>query len=824
MRAASFLCSAMNISINWLREYAGTALSPAQIAEVLTAIGLEVESIEQVDALPGGLRGVVVGEVLACDRHPDADRLSITRVDLGRGEPVQIVCGAPNVATGQKVLVATVGTTLHPSSGEPIIIKKSKIRGAESQGMICAEDELGLGEGHDGILVMDASLAPGTEAGEALGLKTDYILSIGLTPNRTDAFSHMGVARELCAALTHMEGRTGEEIPLHSPDVSAFSTGAEKPRVLIEVHDPEACPRYTGLFIDRVMAGPSPDWLRERLAAIGIRSVNVVVDITNYVQHECGQPLHAFDADRIEGGRIVVRRAKAGEVLTTLDGIKRTLHEEDVVIADAVKPMCLAGIFGGYDSGVNEQTERIFLESAVFHSSAVRKAARRHALHTDSSFRFERGTDPERVDWALQRAAMLITQYASGSCTSPPVDFTAQLWLRPRVTLRHERTTRLIGKHIPEDRIRGILAALGFQILSEEKGVLHLAVPGCRVDVTREVDVIEEILRIYGYDHVELPRGMRSALAPAPKPDPERVSESIASMLAAQGFSEMMNMSMTRAKYALLSDDPDFSESTAVDLLNPLSSDLGIMRQTLLWGALQTVHVNQNHRQLDLRLFEFGKEYRVYESGYQEVAKLMLVLTGSRYRESWNTPREAVSFVDARTALEAVFRACGLKGWKAGATAYPFFGEGMEWSRGREVIARAGRVSSSIQDEFDIKGDVWVVDIEWDVLMKSLPSSEVVYRSPERYPAVRRDLSLLLDRRVTFADVEAAALAADKKLLREVNLFDVYEGKNLESGKKSYALSFILQDATRTMTDQQVDGVMENIRKTLESKLGATLR
>jgi phenylalanyl-tRNA synthetase beta chain len=814
----------MNISYNWLREYADISLSPEQIAEVLTAIGLEVESIESIEPVPGGLKGVVVGEVLTCEKHPDADRLRITTVNLGSGEPVQIVCGAPNVAAGQKVLVATVGTTLYPNSGEPFAIKKSKIRGAESNGMICAEDELGLGTGHDGIMVLDAALTPGTPAGEALQLKTDYQFSIGLTPNRTDAFSHIGVARDLCAALQHMEGREPGSALMRIPDVSQITTGKALSPITVEVKDAIAAPRYAGLYIDDVTIGPSPAWLQERLAAIGLRPINVVVDITNYVQHECGQPLHAFDADRIAGGKVIVRRAVSGEPFTTLDGVKRTLHEDDLVIADAEKPMCLAGIFGGQDSGVGDSTTRIFLESAWFNGSVVRKTARRHVLNTDSSFRFERGTDPSQVIWALSRAAQLIVELAGGTLPAQWSDFYPQPATPAEVTLRYSRAEMLIGKAIPAQNIRRIAEALGFEVKSETAEALVLHVPHYRVEVTREVDVIEEILRIYGYDNIGFPKGMRSVLAPVPSPDAEKVYERIANLLAAQGFSEIMNMSMTRSKYAALTELPEYSEASVVKLLNPLSSDLGIMRQTLLWGGMQTIALNQNHRSTDLRLFELGKEYRTADNGFSEKYKLMLLMTGRRNRESWNTSKDPVSFADIRAALEGILRACGLKGWKAGSTEYPFLSEGMEWSRGKDVIARAGKVSAEILSEFDVKADVWMADIEWEVLLRALPAGEIIYKAPEKFPAVRRDLSLLLDRKVTFAEVESVATSVDRKILREVNLFDVYEGKNLEVGKKSYAVSFILQDATKTMTDQQVDGIMEQIRKSLESKLGAALR
>lgn len=814
----------MTISYNWLKDYIRTSLTPEEVAGILTAIGLEVESVEAVESVKGGLSGVVVGEVLTCEPHPDADRLRVTRVDAALGEPLQIVCGAPNVAAGQKVLVATIGTTLYPTSGDSFIIKKSKIRGVESHGMICASDELGIGADHSGILVLEGDYVNGTPAIQALKLPTDTVLSIGLTPNRTDAFSHIGVAREVAAALGHMEGREPVTLSVAWPELPAKLLTEGQSLIDVKVVDERACPRYTGITIRNLRVEPSPDWMQQRLSAIGVRPINNIVDITNYVQHECGQPLHAFDADKIAGQQVVVRKATKGERFVTLDGVERTLHEDDLVIADSNKPMCLAGIFGGLDSGVSDQTSRIFLESAWFHSTSVRKTARRHGLHTDSSFRFERGIDPSRVMWALQRAAQMIVDIAGGEIDASASDHYPRPAVPVRVTLRYARVNALIGKEIAAVRIRGIVESLGFSVVSESSTELILDVPLYRVEVTREVDVIEEILRINGYDAVDFPKQMRSALSQAPKPDPERIRERISDALASRGFNEIMGMSMTRSKYLNLRIHPDYDETTAVKLLNPLSSDLGVMRQTLLFEGLKAIQLNRNHRQSDLRLFEFGKEYRKSDDRVMERQKLSILMSGRRQPESWNTSNDMCSFIDLKSAVELVMRLTGIVGTRAGSVTHPHFNEGMEWSRGKDVLVRAGAVHPLLLKEFDISDEVWFADFDWDVVLTCLPSSEITYRAPEKYPAVRRDLSLLLDRQVRFGDIEAAAFGVDRKLLREVNLFDVYEGKNLAEGKKSYAVSFVIQDSSRTMTDAQVDGIMEKIRSVLEEKLGATLR
>jgi phenylalanyl-tRNA synthetase beta chain len=818
----------MKISYNWLKQYIPTDLSPEQIGEVLTAIGLEVEAIEKVESIPGGLAGVVVGEVLTCEKHPDADRLRVTTVNLGSGEPVQIVCGAPNVAAGQKVLVATIGTTLHPVSGEPLTIKKGKIRGQESHGMICAEDELGLGQSHDGIMILDAAVNAGTTAADLLELQTDYCLEIGLTPNRTDAISHYGVARDLAAALhqTNPSAWKVASLPTLLPSLTPSTNEA----VRVRVEDTDAAPRYATLVLKNVKVGPSPKWLRERLQTIGLRSINNVVDITNFLQHECGQPLHAFDATQIEGNTIVVRKAQTGEKLTTLDGTERTLHTDDLVICDSNKPMCLAGIFGGLTSGVNDNTTTIVLESAWFNAVTIRKAARRHALNTDSSFRFERGTDPNMVMWALQRAAQLICEEAGATVASVATDHYPTSAKPAEVKLTWKRTATLIGQELPQEDVKRILHDLDFSIASEDEAGLQLVVPTYRVEVTREADVIEEVLRIYGYNNIDFPSGLRTSLSYAPAPDAEAIQNKLADFLTGNGFSEMMSMSLTKAKYTALVNHMNYGEESAVSLLNPLSGDLANMRQTLLFGTLEAIGLNQNFRNSDLRVYEFGKEYRKINGEYHEEMHLAIALTGRRFPENWNNTNDQVSFTDLKAVLENLVRICGLQNTFMQASNHPFYTDALDlmWSSGRKdqaiCIASLGAVQPSLLKSFDVKQQVWFADINWPLWLKALPTKRIQYNAPEKYPAVRRDLSLLLNTNVRFAELEQVAFDAERKLLREVGLFDVYEGKNLESGKKSYALRFVLQDSAKTMTDDQVEKAMGRILQQYQEKLGAVLR
>jgi len=797
----------MKISYNWLKQYIHTNLGVQQIADVLTSIGLEVESVERVEKVPGGLSGVVVGHVVECGKHPDADRLSLTKVDLGSGEPVQIVCGAPNVALGQKVLVATIGAKLYPTEGEPFVIKKGKIRGAESHGMICAEDELGLGKSHAGIMVLDEAAVPGTPAADMLGLSDDFCLEIGLTPNRTDAFSHYGVARDLYAALRNAEQPV--EATLTKPEVVAIEKNAQS-NMNVSVENTEASPRYAGVLLKGVKVGPSPSWLQERLQAIGQRCINNIVDITNFIQHEVGKPMH-----------VRVRLASEGEKITTLDGVERTLSDQDLVIADQEKAMCIAGVLGGSDSGVSEQTVDVFLESAYFHPVFVRKTAKRQGIHSDSSFRFERGCDPHQVIWALHRAVQLIQQEAGGEVASQVFDIRDDFQVAHKVDFNWKRSLRSIGKDLPKEIVKQILTDLEICITSETEEVLQLEVPLYRTDVQREADVVEEILRIYGYNRIEIPTRMQSSLSQQAHPDAEQLQHRVSDMLASIGFHEIQSMSLSSSKHLNLREE---LAASAVEILNPLSGDLSVMRQTLLYGALQAAELNQNHKNPDLRLFEFGKVYNKYPSGYHEERHLSITITGRRLPESWNNAADKVSFSDLRTAVERVIASLGIRGVQFKGAAHPIHMDAVEVSLGKISLGIMGGLSAAILKAFDVKQEVWYAELNWDNVLKAITSKRSSYQQPEKFPAVRRDLSLLIDKTVRYADIEKVAFETERKLLREVNLFDVYEGKNLDQGKKSYAVSFTMQDSSKTMTDQQVDQIMTRIQEALAEKLSASLR
>lgn len=811
----------MKISYNWLKQYIHTNLGVQEIADVLTSIGLEVESVDRVEKVPGGLAGVVVGHVVECGKHPDADRLSLTKVDLGSGEPVQIVCGAPNVAYGQKVLVATIGAKLYPTEGEPFVIKKGKIRGAESHGMICAEDELGLGKSHAGIMVLDEHAPVGTPAAEWLGMSDDYCLEIGLTPNRTDAFSHFGVARDLHAALRNNGGKGIASSQLNKPEVPAIAAPASAVAFEVNVESKEACPRYAGVLLNNVKVGPSPEWLKERLAAIGQRSINNVVDITNFIQHEVGQPMHAFDANKIAGATIRVRLASEGEKMTTLDGVERTLTDQDLVVADVSSALCIAGVMGGSDSGVGEGTTSVFLESAYFHPVFVRKTAKRQGIHSDSSFRFERGCDPHAVRWALQRAVQLIQQEAGGEVVTNVFDVRDDFNVAHPVDFQWKRSMQLIGKDIPKDTVKNILTDLDICITGETEEGLQLEVPLYRTDVQREADVVEEILRIYGYNNIEIPTRMQSSLSKASHPDAELCQHRVSDMLASIGFNEIQSMSLSSSKHLNLREE---LSASAVEILNPLSGDLSVMRQTLLYGAMQAAELNQNHKNPDLRLFEFGKVYHKYASGYHEERHVSMTVTGRRLPESWSNAADKVSFADLRSAVERLLSVLGIGGIQFKAADHPFYTDAVEVSAGKLSLGMLGSLHSSILKVFDVKQEMWYAELNWENVLKALPSKRPSYHQPEKFPAVRRDLSLLIDQAVRYADIEKVAFETERKLLREVNLFDVYEGKNLEAGKKSYAVSFTLQDSAKTMTDQQVDQVMTRIQAALLEKLGAGLR
>jgi phenylalanyl-tRNA synthetase beta chain len=818
----------MTISFDWLKTLFPTTLPAAEVAALLTGSGLEVEGLEELESIPGGLRGVVLGTVLTCERHPDADKLSLTTVAVGDETPRQIVCGAPNVAAGQRVVVALEGAMLYPSTGEPFKIKKSKIRGAASEGMICAEDEIGLGQSHAGIMVLDTDLPDGTPAADYFGLGSDTVLEIGLTPNRADAASHYGVARELRALLGQ---------PAHLPDVSAFAAPASGQNISLTIEDDQACPRYAGLLLDNVQVGPSPEWLQRRLRSIGLSPINNVVDVTNFVLHELGQPLHAFDADQVAGAAIRVKRAEAGEKFVTLDGVARTLLADDLVVADAHgAPMALAGVFGGKTSGVSEATTRVFLESAYFAPAVVRRTSQAHGLKTDASFRFERGTDPYMVPTALRRAALLLQEVAGARIAAPVVDEFPHLIPNNQVRLRLDRVSRLIGQEIGEERIREILEGLGIVIEQETAGeTTHnshlaphtskewlLAVPPYKVDVTREADVIEEILRIYGFNNVALrPHNAASFLSPFPNPDPEVVRHKVASLLSGQGFSEILTNSLTNSQYFEKADAP---VESLVRILNYNSQDLNVMRPTLLHSGLEVVRHNLNRRQRDLKLYEFGRTYQRTAAGkYQEKTVLGLWLTGAATAETWQHPSQKATFHDAAGAVQQVLAALGHAQPAPQPTQHPYLAGGLTLLVQNQPVGYVGAVSPQVLKRLDVSQPVWYAELDWEWLLKKYKATLTARELP-KFPEVRRDLSLVVDKGVTFEQLRTIAQKTEKKLLQGLNVFDVYEGDRLEAGKKSYSVSFTLQDPTQTLTDQAIDQVMQRLIQQFEKQAGALIR
>ncbi len=809
----------MRISWNWLRSLVDLDITPHEAADVLTSTGLEVESLEAIEPMKGMLVGVVVGEVLECAKHPDADRLSVCRVSVGEGEPLGIVCGAPNVATGQKVLVATVGTTLHPLSGEPLAIKKSKIRGVESQGMICAEDELGLGESHAGILVLDPSAQVGTSAAQQLGLNADLALEIGLTPNRADAMSHIGVARDLVAALNV---RNNTDVKLKWPDVDGFAIGNGPDAVSVEVRAPQACPRYAGISLSNVKVAASPAWLQERLKSIGLKPINNVVDVTNYVQHELGQPLHAFDAEKLTGGRIVVRMATEGEPFTTLDGKERKLSASDLVIADGEKPACIAGVSGGLNSGVSEATTSIFLESACFEATTLRRTARRHGLNTDASFRFERGVDPEITVYALKRAALLLQEVAGADACSGFTDNVSSPALWTTVALHHDRLASMLGVRIDRKEIRRVLEALDCRIVKEDDGVITVEVPPYRVDVSREADLIEEVVRIVGFDRVPLPVRLMMPAVVREEVTLEGLQRQLNAHMAARGFHEVMTPSLVNGDRTVKLNTG--TEAALVRLKNPLSAELDVMRPTMLFGLLQSAAHNIARQMRDLCLFESGRIYGVTDGKSVEQERMAFIITGQNGSESWRVKAGAADAMDVAAEVEALTERLGMNDGAARPTDHPLLRNAAKRMSGKSVIAFCGEVLPDVLKAFDVNQTVFYAEVDISACKNLLAERRTVFAPVPRFPSVRRDLSLLLDNAVTFADLERVARQSERKLLREVGLFDVYEGDKLPEGKKSYALSFILQDEEKTLTDDQVEKAMGRIRQALEKEIGAALR
>ena len=806
----------MKISYNWLKQFIKIDLKSEETAAILTDLGLEVEVVYNYQSVRGGLKGVVVGHVLTCEKHPDADRLNITTVDLGDGTPVQIVCGATNVAKGQKVPVATIGTKLFDKEGVEFEIKKGKIRGQESHGMICAEDELGLGTNHEGIMILDTTLKPGTLCSKVFNIENDEVFEIGLTPNRADAMSHYGVARDLRASLL----QKNSNIELITPSVSTFRIDKRTLKIDVDIKDSKLAPRYCGVTISGLTVKASPDWLQNRLKAIGITPKNNIVDVTNYILHDLGQPLHAFDSSKISG-KITVKTVAAGTKFITLDDVERTLHEEDLMICDEKGPLCIAGVFGGKGSGVTETTNAIFLESAYFNPISVRKSAKRHSLNTDASFRFERGIDPNITEFALKRAALLIKELAGGEITSDIVDIYPKKIEDFPVFLNFDKTFKLIGQELSKETIKKILASLDIKVNSVSDAGLGLIIPSYRVDVQREVDVIEEILRVYGYNNINFTKKLNATISNSARTEDYKVQNIIATHLNSLGFNEMMANSLTTPDYVKLTET--LREEQNIVMLNPLSNDLSAMRQSLLFSGLEAISYNINRRNSDLKLFEFGKTYHKLLSGYNEPKHLTLFVTGNRLSESWTNAEKPSDFFLFKGYVNSILNRLGVSKTIDKPVVSDTFAEGIAIACGNDYLVEFGTVKKSILKHFDIKQEVFYADFNWNLILKMI-NNKIKFTDIPKYPEVRRDLALLVDKTVTFDTIYNIALQTEKSLLKNINLFDVYQGKNLPEGKKSYAVSFMLQDNSKTLTDDQIDKIMNKLQKNIESEVGAILR
>ncbi|WP_081211417.1 phenylalanine--tRNA ligase subunit beta [Salegentibacter sediminis] len=808
----------MKISYNWLKQFIKLPEKPEETGELLTDLGLEVEGIQEFQSVKGGLQGIVVGHVLSCEDHPNADKLKLTNVALGNGEQVQIVCGAPNIATGQKVPVATIGTTLYDEKGEAWPIKKGKIRGEASFGMICSEKELGLSEDHQGIMVMKDDLEPGKPVAEIFEVENDQVFEIGLTPNRADAMSHWGVARDLKAGYQQQ----GKTLELITPSVSSFHVDSRSLKIPIKVEDSNLAPRYCGVTISDIKVESSPKWLQNRLKAIGITPKNNVVDATNYVMHELGQPLHAFDAGKIAGNQIQVKTLKSGTKFITLDEVERELHEEDLMICDAEKPLCIAGVFGGITSGVTENTTAIFLESAYFNPVSVRKTAKRHGLNTDASFRFERGIDINSVEYALKRAALLIKEIAGGEVTSDIDDLYFKKIEDFQVFLTFDKVNKLIGENLEEETIKSILASLEIRVNNVTETGMGLTIPSYRVDVMREADVIEEILRVYGYNNIKFSDKLNASVAISSKFEDYKLQNLISNQLVGQGFYESMANSLTTPAYTKLSEQ--IKEEYNVEMLNPLSQDLSVMRQSMLFSALEAASYNINRKRNSLKLFEFGKTYHSFVSGRNETKHLSLTVTGKRQAENWNITPINGNFFYLKGIIIAILDRLGVKSSKTSATKSDLFSEGLTMSSKKAKLVEFGVVKKSILKHFDIQQEVLFADFNWEAIVEEATAQRKKFDPIPKYPAVRRDFALLLDESVSYEEIENIALQTGKKMLKEVNLFDVYQGSNLPEGKKSYAVSFLFQDEHKTLTDKQVDKMMSKLQQRFESDLKAELR
>lgn len=798
----------MKISYKWLQQYIETDKTPEELSLILTNIGLEVESLEKVQGVPGGLEGLVIGYVKECSQHPNADRLKVTKVDVGGTDDLQIVCGANNVAAGQKVVIATANTTIYPTSGEPFKITKSKIRGEVSEGMICAEDEIGLGNDHDGIMVLDAAAEIGSAAKEYFNLEDDYVFEIGLTPNRADAASHLGVARDLSAYL---------QIPLRMPDLSAFQVKDNSLNIPVSVQDASACPRYSSLTLSGVKVDQSPDWLKEKLNAIGVRPINNVVDATNYILHDLGQPLHAFDADAIKGAKVIVKTCAENTSFKTLDEAERKLSTDDLMICNVEEPMCIAGVFGGISSGVHNGTTKIFLESAWFNAVSIRKTAKRHGLKTDASFRFERGTDPDMTVTALKKAAMLISELTGGYISSDVSDLYPAPARPFDIVISFKNVNRLIGKDISPEEVRTTLRGLGVNIISENDEGMSLQVPAYKVDVTREVDIIEEILRIHGYDNIEIPTQIKASLNYTAKPDKEVLQNQIADLLTANGYHEILSNSLTKLSF---SSQPE----QAVKILNPLSSDLDVMRQSLLFSGLEAVSYNQNRKNADLKLYEFGKVYSLDGVNFKENQRLSIFITGAKETENWSSKSVEAGFYNLKAAIDQIISRLNIKGLITDESAHANLSSGIVYRKGDKALVEFGSVSKKALKKLDISGEVYYADFDWDLVIRSVRNNKIAYKEVSKFPSVRRDLSMLLNKDVTFDQLRQIALKTEKAILKEVNVFDVYVGDKLPAGKKSYALSFLLQDEEKTLADKQIEAIMQKLILNFEKQAGAEIR
>ena len=820
----------MNISYNWLKKFIDFDLSPLELADALTSIGLEVGGVEEIQAIKGGLEGLVIGEVLTCEPHPNSDHMHVTNVNLGTGEPVQIVCGAPNVAAGQKVIVATIGTKLYDGD-DCFTIKKSKLRGIESCGMICAEDEIGIGTDHSGIIVLPDDAVVGMPAKDYYNIKSDYVLEVDITPNRADACSHYGVARDLYAYLT----QRGIQTSLHKPSVDDFKVDNHDLDINVTIVNSEACPRYAGITIKGVTVKESPEWLQNDLRMIGLRPINNIVDITNYILFAYGHPMHCFDADKIKGNQVIVKCMPEGTPFVTLDGVERKLSSRDLMICNAEEPMCIGGVFGGLESGTTEETKNVFLESAYFHPTWIRKTARRHGLSTDASFRYERGIDPNNTIYILKLAAMMVKELAGGEISSEIKDVSCKDFPPFRVELTYQRVNELIGKNIPVEAVKSIVKSLEMDIVAETAEGLTLDVPQYRVDVQRDCDVIEDILRIYGYNNVEIPTTLKSSLVAETETDKSnKLQNLVAEQLVGAGFNEIMNNSLTKAAY--YDDLTSYPAKNLVRLMNPLSSDLNVMRESLLFGGLETIARNANHKNPDLKLFEFGNCYYYREekrnedkalAPYSESYHLALWLTGKDKQGSWIHADEDNNAYMLKAYVENILGRVGLhmRDLTIENLSTDIYASAVVIkTQGGKRLAMIGTVTRKLLKQFDIDNAVFFADINWIEVMRSIRSLKVSFKELPKFPAVRRDLALLVEKNVQFAQIEKLVFDADRKLVKSVNLFDVYEGKHLEAGKKSYAISITLQDENQTLNDKVIDKVMQKIIKSLEERAGARLR